>query len=525
MTNPAEEKKLYNPRACATGAVSVVMAFPGPESFALSSLGYLWLFKELDEDEEVFALRVDSETKTLPVNIKDVDFVAFSMSFDFDFLKIFEILDRFNIPLKKSDRGEDFPLIFAGGPVVTANPMPYEDFFDFFVIGDGEKINTHLVKKIKDFKGKSEFLEYVSGLDGVYVPGISTKVKKLTHKPQGVIFTPIISEKSFFKNTFIVEVARGCANRCGFCLASYANLPLRCLDFDKIISALDLGLKHTNKIALLGAQLSAHPRFGEICDYIYRRVQDGEKIEMSVSSLRVDTITPEILEVFVACGQKNITLAIEAGSERLRKVINKNLTKEQIFSAVEVAKTSGLKGVKFYGMLGIPTETDEDIDELISLARELKTHNKGFEISFGFSTFVPKPHTPFQWCGRENSAALEKKVTRLKKELHKPGIKSDFSSVKWDYWQAVLSRGDNTFGDFLTAVYKSGGNLGAFKKSAKLFGINSERYAYENFDPEKPLPWDCIEITPGKEFLKKEYRRLVGDTVLPPEKVLRLRRN
>ncbi len=500
---------LYAPKFSAYTKSKVLMAFPGPESFALSSLGYLWLFKDLDEDEEIWVKRVYSDTAQLSTNPKTVDFIAFSMSFDMDFLKVFEMLEKFGIPLKKSERGEDFPLIFAGGPVVTANPTPYEEFFDFFIIGDGEKINTEVIKS-KEGRGKTEFLEYISTLDGVYVPNITKKVKKRTKKLEEVIYTPIISDKAFFKNTFIVEVARGCANRCGFCLASYLNLPLRCLDFDKIISALDLGLKHTKKIALLGAQLSAHPRFGDICEYIHNRVKSGEQIEMSVSSLRVDTITPEILEVFKACGQKNITLAIEAGSERLRKVINKNLTREQIFKAVDIAKNAGLKGFKFYGMIGIPTEDDEDIEELITLAKDLKSQYKGFNISFGFSTFVPKPHTPFQWCGRENSKSLEKKSRYLKKELHKIGITADFSGINSDYWQAVLSRGDNTLADFLIDVYKFGGKSGAFKKSAKEHNIDTDHFALQDFDLENPLPWDFIELNPKKDFLKQEHDRLLN---------------
>lgn len=506
----SDETFLYSPKISSNPKSSVLMAFPGPESFAMSSLGYLWLFKDLDQDDDIFVTRIYSDFKEPLQNPKTFDFIAFSMSFDIDFLKVFEILEKLGIPLKKSDRDESFPVIFAGGPVVSANPTPYEDFFDFFVIGDGENLNTQIVKASWN-KSRAEFLDYISSLDGVYVPNVSRRVTKRTQKKiEQVIYTPIISSNAFFKDTFIVEVTRGCTNRCGFCLASYLNLPLRCVDFEKIISALDLGLNHTKKIALLGAQLSAHPRFKDICEYIHNRVKGSEQIEMSVSSLRADTITPEILEVFRACRQKNITLAIEAGSERLRKVINKNLNREQIFRAVEIVKNSGLKGVKFYGIIGIPTETDEDIDELITLAKDLKKTFKGFDISFGFSTFVPKPHTPFQWCGRENSKSLEKKSNYLKKELHKLGVKAEMSSVKWDYWQAVLSRGDKSFGDFLIDTYKLGGKTGSFKKAALQNNIDTDYYALSNFDTEKPLPWDFIELTPKKDFLKKEHYRLLN---------------
>ena len=230
---------------------------------------------------------------------------------------------------------------------------------------------------------------------------------------------------------------------------------------------------------------------------------------MSVSSLRVDAITPDVVKTLVAAGQKNSTLAIEAGSDRLRRVINKNLTEEQIFNAVKIARDNGLKGLKFYGMIGLPTETQEDLQDIIRLAEKLKKVNKGFDISFGFSSFVPKPNTPFQWCGRESTKALEEKSNFLKKELHKLGITAHVSSIKWDYWQAVLSRGDASLNDFVLDVYKNGGKLGAFKIAAKKLNINAESFATENYSFDKILPWDFIQIKPEKDFLIKENQRLI----------------
>ena len=305
-------------------------------------------------------------------------------------------------------------------------------------------------------------------------------------------------------------MSRGCANRCGFCLASYLNLPLRSIPYETLKQVIDLGLAHTNKIALLGAQISAHPRFHDICKYIYDKIQDGQNIEMSVSSLRVDAITPDVVKTLVAAGQKNSTLAIEAGSERLRKVINKNLTEEQIFNAVKIARDNGLKGFKFYGMIGIPTETQEDLEAIVSLAKRVKKENKVFDISFGFSSFVPKPHTPFQWCGREDNKSLEKKSQYLQKELRKIGVSTQISSIKWDYWQAVLSRGDSRLTDFLIEVYKQGGKLGAFKSAAKKFNINADKLAFENYSLDEALPWDFINIRPGKDFLISENKRLLS---------------
>ena len=243
---------------------------------------------------------------------------------------------------------------------------------------------------------------------------------------------------------------------------------------------------------------------------IYDKIQSGEKINMSVSSLRVDAITEDVVKTLTAAGQKNSTLAIEAGSDRLRKVINKNLSEEQIFSAVKIARNNGLKGLKFYGMIGLPTETDEDINAIIELAKRVKKENKGFDISFGFSSFVPKPNTPFQWFGREQTKSLENKSSYLKKELHKLGVTVHISSIKWDYWQAVLSRGDETLNDFVLEVYNQGGKLGAFKAAAKKYNINSDSFATENYTFDKEFPWDFIEINPGKEFLIKENQRLTN---------------
>jgi radical SAM superfamily enzyme YgiQ (UPF0313 family) len=516
--NNSPEIVLYNRKLKKYCDFNMWFYFPGPESFALSSLGYLWLFKEIDMSETIDIERIYSDTKETRLMRSNIDLIGISMSFDMDFLEIFKFLEKNKIPFKASERKEDYPLIFAGGPVITANPEPYKNFFDFLIIGDGETsseekgVNLQVVELCQKLKGapKSKILSELSKLNGVYVPTMKqSQVTKVTRKLSECVYTPIISEKAFFPNTFILEVERGCANRCGFCLASYINLPIRFVSYEKLIEVINLGLEHTNKIALLGAQITAHPRFEDVCKYIETRIDNGEEIEMSVSSLRVDSFTVPIVRTLVKAGQKNLTLAIEAGSERLRRVINKNLTEEQIYKAITVAQECGLHGMKFYGMLGLPTETMEDLDELISLCKRLKTKFKGFDISFGFSTFVPKANTPFQWFGREDEKTLETKAQYLKKELHKLGIQISVSSVKWDYYQALLSRGDEKLTDYLIEVYKLGGKLGAFKKSAKKLNIDTDIYATSTYDYEKPLPWDFINMRPGKEFLKQEVQRLL----------------
>lgn len=498
------EKLLYKPKID-TEIIKLTMAYPACEAFALSSLGFMWLYKLADETSGVNVKRIYTDSNENISNNSDA--IAFSLSFDFDFMGVFEILEKSKIPFYSKERGEKYPLIFAGGPVITTNFTPYKKFFDFFIIGDGETVFLNVLEILKEKMPKIETLQKLASIEGVYVPNISTNVKKVTENLSSVIYTPILSDSSYFKDTFIIEVSRGCMNRCAFCTASYLNLPYRFNQYEKIIDSIELGLKNTNKIALLGAQVSAHPMFDSIIKYLEDKIDSGLNIELGISSLRTDTVTPKLVQTLIKGGQKTSTIAIEAASERLRKFINKNLKNEQIYDAVRVSRENGLKGLKIYSMIGIPTETQEDIEEFINLAKTLKAQNKGFNLTFSFSTFVPKPHTPLQWDIREDSKLLEKKQKYLEKEFAKLGIETKFSSIKWDYWQTVLSRGDESLTELMLEVYKNGGKLGAYKAAVKNLKIDINK-SIEGFDINDPLPWDIIEIYPSKDLLINERKRL-----------------
>ncbi|MBE7710970.1 MAG: radical SAM protein [Cyanobacteria bacterium SIG31] len=501
------DRLLYKPNNSIYG-YNLLMAYPACESFALSSLGYLWLAKLAEELPWVNAEKIYTDSTKISINPQEADAIAFSISFDFDFMGVFSILDKYNIPFLSKERNNNFPLIFAGGPVISTNPEPYKNFYDFMIIGDGEEVFLNVLKILSKKMSKKETLLELSTLDGVYVPNLSGKVIKNTVIfGENIIYTPIISDKSYFKDTFIIEVSRGCMNRCAFCTASYLNLPFRANSFDKIIEVIELGLQYTNKIALLGAQISAHPQFDDIIKYIEDKIDDGNDIELSISSLRTDSISPELIRTLVKSGQKTSTIAIEAASERLRKFINKNLNEEQILNAVKISRENGLKGLKIYSMIGIPSETQEDIDEFIRLAKLIKEKNKGFGITFSFSTFVPKPQTPLQWAKREDTKSLEKKQKYLEKELAKIGLEVKFSSAKWDYWQTILSRGDDTLTDFLIEVYKQGGKIGAFKAASKTLQPDISKMV-EGYVIDESLPWDFIQNYPTKQLLLNEYNRL-----------------
>ena len=526
------EKFLYERRNYKTAPVKLWFSFPAIESFGLASLGFLSLFKSLDINEDVFVEKIFTDTKTTELSPKAIDGMGFSVSFEFDFLNILKLLEKYNIPFLAKERDEKSPLIFAGGPVMTSNPEPFCEIFDFIMLGDGEEKFDIIVNILKENKtaSKSKILDILSKQEGIYVPsktkynpqlrqvtnldGTEFKVKKSFYNLKKCIHTTILSENSYFKNTFIIEIERGCPQRCGFCLASYLNYPVRFLPYEEITKLIDFGLNNTDKIALLGAGVALHPDFEKICQYLLDKIKINPNIEFSISSLRADSVSPKIIRTLVEAKHRTATIAIEAGSERLRKVINKNLTENQIFETVKTAYENGLKGFKIYAMIGLPTETNEDLEELINLIKRLKTRFKGFNLSLSFATFVPKAQTPFQFCQRENSKSLEKKYQFLQKEFHKIGVKISCSSVNWDYYQALISRGDRRLTQYLINIHKAGGKLGAFKTEYKnllkqKLLPEADYFAVNSIDTTISNPWDFIRTYFKKEDLIKEYNRLL----------------
>jgi len=506
------EKFLYERLNNKTPKINAWFAYPAIESFAMASLGFLSIFKQIDLMENVFVERVYADTKTTVAKLEDVDVIGFSNSFEIDILTILKMFSKFQIPPLSKDRGEDYPLIFAGGPVLTANPIPYEDFYDFISIGDAkatfDKIFEVLVEKRNE--SKEAKLQALSEIEGIWVPkfGKEKPVQKVVDILEDPVYTPILSDKSYFKDAFIIEIERGCPKTCNFCIASWLNLPVRYTPLEKIMQAIDFGLQFTNKIALLGAYVAGHPDFDKILNYI-REKNKISPVELTLSSLRADLTGENVIGTLVECGQKTATIAVEAGSERLRKVINKDLTDEQILKTVKNARLFGLKGLKIYAMIGLPTETDEDIEALINLMKRIKAENKGFELTLSVSSFIPKAQTPFQWSKKADSKELDVKLAHLKNEISKLGINLRPTSVDWDLVQSILSRAGFSLSSYLLKVVENGGNLGAFKqtwrkmtKAGILPEINSYAAQPVPENPDEKLPWDFIHVT-DKNILKK----------------------
>ena len=265
--------------------IIVWLGYGAIENFAMASLGYLSIFKMLDCDPEIFIERIYSNSKIIRINPKSVDCFGFSVSFELDIFNIIKMLKKYNFPLFSRERGDLDPIIFTGGPVMMSNPIPYEEFFDFISIGEKACLERafEILKNKRNLK-RSEILKQLSKVEGIYVPNVSDKKQKIKIVRDDIkknpLYTPILSSDSFFQDTFVLEIERGCPKRCKFCLASYLNQPVRFVDFDKIIEAIDFGLKYTNKIALLGAYVAGHPRFADIVSYI-AEICDKTPVELS----------------------------------------------------------------------------------------------------------------------------------------------------------------------------------------------------------------------------------------------------
>lgn len=538
---PSNEQKLYTPVAASHDAIQVAWCYPAPRNIAMSSLGYLSLFRQLDEAPNVYAERVYADT-VKQANIRNAELMGFSFAFELDAVEILRMLDGLGVPLWQRDRTDE-PLVFAGGPTVMTNPEPYAEFFDFFLVGEGEGMLAETISAMVQVRhlSRDEQLRYLAKhVAGCYVPSlyeatydgeqfmglvpIADEAPAIIQKQalsreamaNTIATSPILSEDSVFGNTYLIEVMRGCSHKCRFCMASYAMLPARGSSAETILNAVDTGLQHTNKLGLLGALIADHPQFGEICDGLHQRMDANEDIRLNAAALRVDRLSERIVETFIRGGQQQLTVAIESGSERLRHRINKHLKQAKIHEAMETVSQTGLKGLKFYGMVGLPDETDDDIEETIQLLAQVKKDHPKLKLVLGCSTFVPKGGTPFQWMARLDKSRLAKRQKRLEKGLLKI---ADFrpSSPRWDDVQAILARGDRRMSVLVERYYQLNkdaegmGSAGALKKAdRKLRDEGLAQYPslddllHKPFAEGDTLPWEHINLGVDKAMLWKE---------------------
>ncbi len=494
-------------------ATQLAIAFPNTYSIGIASLGYQTAWKLFNQSKDVNVIRWFTDIQES--SRQNTAYIGFSFSWELDYKNIFSILEKNNIPLHANERKENDPIVFCGGQVPNANPEPFVENFDFFLIGDLETVAEELINKISEIRDltREEKLTELANLPGVYIPGgkglpSQATTKKLITRGN-LTSSSILTSDSVWPDTFIIEVARSCPELCRFCLASYGSLPFRTPSVkDFLIPTIDFGLKHTNKIGLLGASVTQHPQFEELLDYLLSvRACHGKSLHVQIASVRADSITKKIADGLFTLGSKSLTMAVETGSQRLRDIINKKVSNETIIKSIETIYNSGINSIKLYGMVGLPNETDDDLNETIKFLTLIKKQNKGKNLSWGSSVFVPKAQTPFQWFGVDKNA--ENKLSYLSKELHKIGVDFRPESYEWSLIQALISRGDRNTNKILEQAYRYGNTLGSFKKAMRENKelINSEHFIFENWDLETVLPWRNIQGHLNKDIVLEHSKK------------------
>ena len=525
MTVFERERLLFTPATADNNAIPLIFAFPNEYTIGITSLGYqiVWATFAMRSDIQVSRLFTDIQ-ESLPQN---PELLGFSVSWELDYINIFNLLESLAIPLHSKERDDNHPLVFGGGPVLTANPEPFADFFDVILLGDGENLLDSFIDAYKEVRHgtRTTKLRRLARVPGVYIPSlyevtyhspdgeiaaiepiddeVPATVQKQTYRGNTLSASTVVTEKAAWENIFMVEVVRSCPEMCRFCLASYLTLPFRTASItESLIPAIEKGLQVTNRLGLLGASVTQHPEFNTLLDYICQPKYDD--VRLSIASVRTNTVTEKLAATLAQRDTRSLTIAVESGSEKVRQIVNKKLTDEEILQAAINAKAGGLKALKFYGMVGIPGEEIEDIEQTVTMMETVKKAAPGLRLTLGCSTFVPKSHTPFQWFGV--NADAKKRLKYLEKQLRKKGIDFRPESYNWSVIQALISRGDRRLSRLLLLTREYGDSVGSYKRAFKQLKGDLptlDYYVHDTWENERVLPWQHLHGALPQQTLVK----------------------
>lgn len=531
------------------GKLTVCLVYPNRYYTAMSNLGFQAVHAQLNAHPDVVCERAflpdpddlaeyeKSRASLLSLDsqrpLTDFHVIAFSVSFESDYLNMPAIFRLAGIPPLTEERGDSYPLVIAGGAALFLNPEPVADFLDLVCIGEAEPLLPTLLDLLRsgEGEGREELLARAARLPGIYVPslyeleydGLRIAARRpLAGAPERVerqwlgdldrhaTTSELLTPRTEFADMYLIELSRGCPRGCRFCAAGFIYLPYRQRSLEEIKEQVLRGLQERKKLGLVGAAVSDFKGIGELCRFI---LQEGGKV--SVSSLRLDQLDDDMIAVLKASGHKTVALAPEGGSQRLRDLVKKDITEEQILAACDLLIGSDILNLKLYFIIGLPTETTADLEELVALVEKIrvrviaaaKANRRLGEVVLSVNPFVPKPFTPFQWCGMEDMKSLERKAKFLHQAFNRlSNVRLQLESPREAYLQALLSRGDRR----LAALLLKADETGSWKRAAKALQLDTDDWVYGSISLDETLPWDFV-AGGSRERLEREYLLAFAD--------------
>lgn len=540
----------------------VALAFPNTYHIGMSNLGFQTVYRLFNEMDDVVCERVflpprqelmdqrAAGLKLLTIEsqtpVREFDVFALSVSFEWDYPNVLTLLRLAGMEVYARDRqaGRD-PLVVLGGAVTFVNPEPLAPFADVIAAGEGEVLVPTLVQRIREATSREHLLSALSGDRGFYVPshwtpeyaadgtllgmqgdasrGAIAPVKKAAVKTTDLLDPPhtqVFTPDTEFGSRFLIEVVRGCANLCRFCWAGYNYLPVRPFDTNRILALAEAARPHANRVGLVSIALCDHPDI----EHILERMA-GMGYSISPASLRLDDLNERIVRRLVESGERGVTIAPEAGSDRLRRVINKTFTNEEILDKAQLLFANGVENLKLYFMIGLPTETDEDLVGIRDLVVQLRGLMLQYQRSRGrigrivgsVNPLIPKPGTAYQWLPMEDPAITDRKAKRLKKLVADlDNVYFTVKSERHSFYQALMSLGDRRVAPAIDMVERNGGN---WKAAVEATGVDADFYIFRDRSKDAYLPWDVIDGGIKQSFFRNEFDKAMrAEWTLPPKR-------